>query len=67
MAKASLLITSKKGKVMKIQLSIYNYRTKQKNIRFICEDEFAFSRQEQLRRETLNEAFTIVLTELIDK
>ena len=50
---------------MAIQLSIYNWRTKQKNIRFICSDETAIGKQKQLEREVKNEAFTIVLTELV--
>lgn len=51
---------------MKIQLSVYNWRTKQKDVRFICNEDLAICRQRQLERETINEAFTIVLTELIN-
>lgn len=53
---------------MAIQLSIYNLRTKQKDIRYIYDEQQnieIFNAQRILTNETSCNAFDIVLTEII--
>ena len=51
---------------MRYQISTYNQLTKVKSVRYIMDDERVKKNQRKLMDEVSQEAYTIVLTEIID-
>lgn len=58
-------IKTAKGTMTKFQVSIFNLATKQKQVRFICNDSNVVTRQQQVEDEVKYRALCIVLTEII--
>ena len=52
---------------MKFQISTFNTVTGQKNVRFLCDEDWVWRRQRQVNDEVFGKANEIVLTEVVNQ